>query len=119
MLDEEESSLVAAPLVLDESSVVVAFAVVAVSDWPEPACVASLVAVLPSEPLAADRPESDREGGQRGGDDAAADRRDPPCACAQTIADQVGVRGGGRRRGHAGKARTGPGEQPGDNLGER
>jgi hypothetical protein len=57
-LDDEESSLDVEPLELEESSVVVALAVVAVSDWPEPLCVASLVAVLPSEPLAAIVPKA-------------------------------------------------------------
>jgi hypothetical protein len=57
-LDDEESSLEVEPLELEESSVVVAVAVVAVSDWPEPLWVASLVAVLPSEPLAAIVPKA-------------------------------------------------------------
>ena len=56
----EEELLEVEPLEpeLEESSVVVALAVVAVSDWPEPLCVASLVAVLPSEPLAAIVPKA-------------------------------------------------------------
>ena len=57
-LDDEEPSLEVEPLELEESSVVVALAVVAVSDWPEPLWVASLVAVLPSEPLAAIVPKA-------------------------------------------------------------
>ena len=52
--DEEEVE----PLELEESSLVVAFAVVAVSDWPEVVCVASLAVVLPSEPLAAIVPKA-------------------------------------------------------------
>ena len=52
--DEEEVE----PVELEESSLVVAFAVVAVSDWPEVVCVASLAVVLPSEPPAAIVPKA-------------------------------------------------------------
>ena len=52
--DEEEVE----PVELEESSLVVAFAVVAVSDWPEVVCVASLAVVLPSEPVAAIVPKA-------------------------------------------------------------
>jgi hypothetical protein len=47
--DEEE---------LDELSLDVALAVVAVSDWPDVVCVESVDAVLPSEPLAAMVPKA-------------------------------------------------------------
>jgi hypothetical protein len=51
-LDEVE------PLELGESSVVVTFAVLAVSDWPEVVCVESVAPLLPSEPLAAMVPKA-------------------------------------------------------------
>jgi hypothetical protein len=65
-LDDDESSLLVDELSLlevvvpepEESSLDVAFAVVAVSDWPEVVCVESVVAVLPSEPLAAIVPKA-------------------------------------------------------------
>jgi hypothetical protein len=61
--DEEEPLDVepleeAEPLELEESSVVVTFAVVAVSDWPELVGVESVAVVLPSEPLAAMVPKA-------------------------------------------------------------
>ena len=58
-LDEDESSLLVDVVPeLEESSLDVALAVVAVSDWPEPVRVGSVVAVLPSEPLAAIVPKA-------------------------------------------------------------
>ena len=61
--DEEEESLDVEPLEVepldvDELSLEVAFAVVAVSDWPEVVCVEPAVAVLPSEPVAAMVPKA-------------------------------------------------------------
>lgn len=56
--DEDEEPLDVDPLDEDESSLDVTLAVVAVSDWPEPVCVESVVAVLPSEPLAAIVPKA-------------------------------------------------------------
>ena len=55
---DEDESLDAEPLddvvpEREESSLDAALAVVAVSDWPELVCVESVVAVLPSEPVAA------------------------------------------------------------------
>ena len=58
-LDEDESSLLEDVVPeLEESSLDVTLAVVAVSDWPEVVCVESVVAVLPSEPLAAIVPKA-------------------------------------------------------------
>lgn len=54
--DEDEA---VEPLELEESSSLApTVAVVAVSDWPEVVCVESLVAVLPSEPVAAIVPKA-------------------------------------------------------------
>ena len=54
---DEDEAVVA--LELDESSSPeLTLAVVAVSDWPEVVCVESVVAVLPSEPLAAIVPKA-------------------------------------------------------------
>ena len=104
---------------LEESSLEVALAVVAVSDWPEPVCVESVAAVLPSEPLAAIVPKAIAKVASAAATTRRRIDRDPARACAQAIADQVGVRGGGRRRGHAGKLGAGSVEQPGENLGGR
>jgi hypothetical protein len=59
-LDEDEESSLLDDVVpeLDESSLDVALAVVAVSDWPELVCVESVGAVLPSEPVAAIVPKA-------------------------------------------------------------
>jgi hypothetical protein len=58
-LDEDESSLLEDDVpALEESSLEVTLAVVAVSDWPEVVWVESVVAVLPSEPLAAIVPKA-------------------------------------------------------------
>ena len=58
-LDEDESSLLEDVVPeLEELSLELALAVVAVSDWPEPVCVESVAAVLPSEPLAAIVPKA-------------------------------------------------------------
>jgi hypothetical protein len=56
--DEESSPLEDAVAEVEESSGVVAFAAVAVSDWPEVVCVVPLVAVLRSEPPAAIVPKA-------------------------------------------------------------
>lgn len=59
-VDEDEESSLLDDVVpeLDESSLDVALAVVAVSDWPELVCVESVGAVLPSEPVAAIVPKA-------------------------------------------------------------
>jgi hypothetical protein len=56
--DEEEEPLDVEPLDVDELSLEVAFAGVAVPDWPEVVCVEPVVAALPSEPLAAIVPKA-------------------------------------------------------------
>jgi hypothetical protein len=59
LFDEEESSLLEDVVPeFEESSLVVALAVVAVSDWPEVVCVESVVALAPSEPVAAIVPKA-------------------------------------------------------------
>jgi hypothetical protein len=59
-LDDDEDSSLLDDVVpeLEESSLEVTLAVVAVSDWPEVVCVASVAAVLPSEPVAAIVPKA-------------------------------------------------------------
>ena len=52
--------------------------------------------LLPAVPL-------EREGGQCPGGDPAADHPDAAGACPQALAHEIGVRGRGRSRGHAGK----------------
>jgi len=56
-LDEDESSLLE-DVVPELEELSLELAVVAVSDWPEPVCVESVAAVLPSEPLAAIVPKA-------------------------------------------------------------
>jgi hypothetical protein len=64
--DDEEEPLELEPLELEPleleplelEPLVVAFAVVVVSDWPDEVCVESVVAVLPSDPLAAIVPKA-------------------------------------------------------------
>jgi hypothetical protein len=56
--DEESSPLEDVVAEVEKSSGVVAFAVVAVSDWPVAVCVVPLVVALPSEPPAAIVPKA-------------------------------------------------------------